>query len=678
LSSQFSKIREIATPRRLAMLPLAFALAGALLSTAGAQTRVAGFYVGYDSGNYPPSAIDFTSVSQVNVFSVLPKNDGTIDTTLFIDSVNGPLVAQNVASLAHAAGRKAVLVVGGAGSGTQFHSATSSTYMNAFVQNLINTITAWGFDGIDIDWEPLPSSDYPAMLSLVSKLRTGKPGMIITADVGWLNSNFALSSTDMQFYVNLGAAVDQMNIMTYGMADNWGGWVSWHSSAIYGQGGSNPSSVSNSVSQYVSAGVPAAKLSLGIGFYGSCWNAPVTGPLQPPGTSHVVASDNTMGFANIKKSYYNAANYHVDQSAQAPYLSFGSPTGPAGCTFISYEDEASVAQKGQYAAANGLGGAIVWQLNEGYNPGAADPNSLLHAVGNAFLGGTASQSTATSLSASANPAVVGQTVTLTATVSSGDGSSPSGSVSFKDGTTLLGSASLNGGQAVFGIATLAVGSHSLTAMYGGSTGYLSSTSPAVAETINKADTTTVLTSSVNPAVSGQATTLTVTLAAVSPGSGTPTGTVTFKDGSTSLGTATLSAGKAVFTTSTLAVGSHSLTAVYAGATAYTASASAVVTETVTKASTATTVVSSADPVRAGHKVTFTATVAAVAPGTGTPSGTVLFYDGSVQIGSASLSGGRASLTITSLTAGVHSISASYAGSANYAGSVSVAVSETVK
>jgi len=140
----------------------------------------------------------------------------------------------------------------------------------------------------------------------------------------------------------------------------------------------------------------------------------------------------------------------------------------------------------------------------------------------------------------------------------------------------------------------------------------------------------------------------------------------------------LSAGKAVFTTSTLAVGSHSLTAVYAGATAYAASTSAVVTETVTKASTATTVVSSADPVRAGHKVTFTATVAAVAPGSGTPSGTVLFYDGSVQIGSASLSGGKANLTLSSLTAGVHSISVSYAGSANYAGSVSAAVSQTVK
>ena len=171
LSFQFIKTREIATPRRLA-LPIALALAAALSSTAGAQTRVAGFYVGYDSGNYPPGAIDFTSVSQVNVFSVLPKNDGTLDKTLFIDSVNGPLVAQNVASLAHAAGRKAVLVVGGAGSETQFRSATSSTYMNAFVQNLVNTITAWGFDGIDIDWEPLPSSDYPAMLSLVSKLRT--------------------------------------------------------------------------------------------------------------------------------------------------------------------------------------------------------------------------------------------------------------------------------------------------------------------------------------------------------------------------------------------------------------------------------------------------------------------------------------------------------------------------
>jgi hypothetical protein len=344
---------------------------------------------------------------------------------------------------------------------------------------------------------------------------------------------------------------------------------------------------------------------------------------------------------------------------------------------VSYEDEASVAQKGQYATAQGLGGAIIWQLNEGYNPGAADPSSLLHAVGQAFLGGISTVSTTTNISASANPAVVGQTVTLTATVTGADGGTPAGSVSFLDGSTTLGTAALSGGSAVLSVSTLAVGSHSLTAVYGGSASYRSSTSAALAETVSKASTTAALTSTVNPTVFNQATVLTATIAVASPGGGVPTGTVTFKDGMTTLGSATLSGGKASLSLSTLAVGTHSLTAVYAGSTNYVGSTSGAVSQTVNKASTAVGLTSSVNPSRAGRKVNFTATVSAVAPGTGTPTGTVVFYDGSVQIGSANLSSGKASVTISSLSSGTHSITAAYAGSANYGASTSGVLTQTV-
>lgn len=363
-------------------------------STAAASPWVSGFYAGWTASSYPPSAVDFSSLTHVMVFSVLPQTNGTLDTTLFIDAVNGPLVAQQVAQRAHASGRSAILTVGGAGTESGFVGATSSQNMSAFVKNLIGTVNAWGFDGIDIDWEPMPASDYAAVLSLINNLRSAKPGMTITIDVGWLNTNFALSSTDARFYASLSAAVDQMNMMTYQMADNWGGWASWHSSALAGDGGDHPSSVSSSAAMYMNAGVPAAKLGIGIGFYGSCWNAPVTAPLQAPGSAYVVASDNTMSFANIMNQYYVASNYRYDSTASAPYLSFGTATGPSKCTFVSYENETSVAAKGQYVRQSGLGGTIIWQLAEGYNPTASDPNSLLHAVGSAFLGGKKIQAVA--------------------------------------------------------------------------------------------------------------------------------------------------------------------------------------------------------------------------------------------------------------------------------------------
>ena len=84
----------------------------------------------------------------------------------------------------------------------------------------------------------------------------------------------------------------------------------------------------------------------------------------------------------------------------------------------------------------------------------------------------------------------------------------------------------------------------------------------------------VVVSSANPSVFGQSVTFTATVTANAPGSGTPTGTVTFMDGSTTLGTGTLNgSGVATFSTSGLSVGSHSITAVYGGDTDFTTSTS---------------------------------------------------------------------------------------------------------
>src|SRR5258708_19006254 len=81
---------------------------------------------------------------------------------------------------------------------------------------------------------------------------------------------------------------------------------------------------------------------------------------------------------------------------------------------------------------------------------------------------------------------------------------------------------------------------------------------------NKADTTTTVTSSQNPSTLGQPVTFTATVSAVAPGSGTPTGTVTFLDGGSPIGTGTLSGGVATFTTSALAQGNHTITTSYGG------------------------------------------------------------------------------------------------------------------
>src|SRR5947199_257708 len=136
--------------------------------------------------------------------------------------------------------------------------------------------------------------------------------------------------------------------------------------------------------------------------------------------------------------------------------------------------------------------------------------------------------------------------------------------------------------------------------------------------------TAALISATNPTVFGQTVVFTASVSAVSPGAGTPPGTVTFKDGATALSTNSLSGGQVNYTNTTLLPGTHSITAVYNGDTNFIGSTSGVVTQSVGQANTATAVTSSANPSVSGQAVTFTATVSAVAPGSGTPSGTVQF------------------------------------------------------
>ena len=134
-------------------------------------------------------------------------------------------------------------------------------------------------------------------------------------------------------------------------------------------------------------------------------------------------------------------------------------------------------------------------------------------------------------------------------------------------------------------------------------------------------------------------TLTATVAVVAPGAGTPTGSVQFFSGTTSLGTVSLKGNTAVLTTTALPPATDSVTAQYLGDPNFTGSTSSVVTINANGIATTTTVASSANPSVYGQQVTFTATVK---PGTGTPTGTVIFYDGSTVLGTATLSSNKGS------------------------------------
>src|SRR5205823_5238790 len=197
---------------------------------------------------------------------------------------------------------------------------------------------------------------------------------------------------------------------------------------------------------------------------------------------------------------------------------------------------------------------------------------------------------------------------------------------------------------------LSVATHSITAVYGGDSNFNGSTSNTVSQVVNKANTTTSITSSQNPSGVGQTVIFTATVSAVAPGTGTPSGTVSFRDSGTEIGTGPLSAGVATFSTSSLTAGSHIITAVYLGDGSFNGSTSGNLTQQVNKGNTTTTVSSSANPSVSGQSVTFTATVKTSSNGPVTV-GTVTFKDGANTLATlVSLNAsGQATFTISTLS-----------------------------
>jgi hypothetical protein len=173
--------------------------------------------------------------------------------------------------------------------------------------------------------------------------------------------------------------------------------------------------------------------------------------------------------------------------------------------------------------------------------------------------------------------------------------------------------------------------------------------------------TTTLTSPTNPSVWGQSVVFTATITPVAPA---PTGTVTFQDGGTNIAGCVnrpVAARIATCTTAALAVGSHTVTAVYNGNATYATSTSAAVTQVVTMGSTTTVVAASVNPSVSGQTVTYTATVSAVAPASGTRTGTVAFEDGGVVIAGCGAKAvavaGTATCAVAYAGPGTHTITA---------------------
>jgi chitinase len=359
-----------------------------LVMQSGTNSKwVSAYYVGYQRDMLPTDQIDWSTLTHLIVGRITPTASGDVTTNFDIDDVQGPQMARDLAQRAHAAGRKAILMLGGAGEHDGFVGAASAQHRAAFVSNLVAAMDDFGYDGIDVDWEPIETADRSPLLALLGELRAARPSMLLTIPVNWVNIN-ALDQVD-GYYAQIAALVDQINIMTYDMASNWDGWDSWHFGPLYGATSTHPSSIDSSVRRFLAVGVPTGKLGIGVGFYGSCWRGVSQPRVALAGLNVSMGnSDNSMTYAAIAANYLSAATRTFDAEAKVPYLSSQAGVGPQSCNFISYEDADSIAAKGAYVHAQGLGGAIIWTIAEGHiasaPAGSRDP--LMQAMKQAFLG----------------------------------------------------------------------------------------------------------------------------------------------------------------------------------------------------------------------------------------------------------------------------------------------------
>ncbi len=306
------------------------------------------YYPGWEQGSMPASSIDFTALTHVIHFSLVPNANGSLNST---DNGLTTANSNDIVSHTHAAGKKVLVCVGGANSQTGFQGAASSTNRVTFINNLVSFMSTRGYDGIDIDWEPLDPSDANQYTNFVNGLSSAlnaiNPRPLLTAAI-------ASPPTPASLMASLQGQFDQINLMTYDLSGPYPGWVTWFNSPIYDGGFRFPSagglvpSADGMVQSVTSPGVAPGRLGIGIAFYGWVWsggtgttNGGVAFPLESWGTAPTTTQPS---YNTIMSTYYQSNLYHWHAAAQAAYLSIDN-AGSINDKFISYDDQRACQSK---------------------------------------------------------------------------------------------------------------------------------------------------------------------------------------------------------------------------------------------------------------------------------------------------------------------------------------------
>jgi chitinase len=342
------------------------------------------YYPGYEQSTLPASDIDYGAVTHIVHFALLPGQNGAVDATTNVISQSN---ITNLLYYAHQAGKKVLICIGGLGS--SFEGVTNATYLNNLVSNMVSFMHTNGYDGVDVDWEPVLSSDQTGFTKFVTKLRTAlnaiSPRPLLTiampATSPTTTGPSILSLVQSQF--------DQINLQTYDFSGPYEGWFTWFDSPIYDSeaefpnDGGTPPSINGMINLYLTSGFTASKLGIGIHFEGYIWSGGETTtntdgvslPRQQWNSSYPPTVSYDVPYKTLVAEY-STNLYYWDTNAQAAYFSISNQG--ANNQFVSYDDTRACGSKISYARNNGLGGVILFELADDHSSSGPDP--LLEAV----------------------------------------------------------------------------------------------------------------------------------------------------------------------------------------------------------------------------------------------------------------------------------------------------------
>jgi chitinase len=252
-------------------------------------------------------------------------------------------------------------------------AAATDASRKAFASSCVTFMKQYGFDGIDIDWEypvsgglnagtPADKQNYTALLR---EFRTE-----LNAEEAKDSRTYSLSiaaPAGPSIIPNLesakiGGVLDWMNLMSYDFHGSWDPITGHNAPMTVGPKDTAAGfSITDAVDSYLKTGFPAAKLVLGVPFYGRGWEnvGPNASGLYQSGTAASVGTweKGVFDYSDIKSNYLPSMTRSWDASAQVPYL-----YDPALRLWISYDDAQSMKIKADYIKAKGLGGAMIWEI----------------------------------------------------------------------------------------------------------------------------------------------------------------------------------------------------------------------------------------------------------------------------------------------------------------------------